>query len=69
LAQLALPSARNSIASPPEDFFQASITNTSLTPVTAMVSMPLPLITAAFFTESPQVVLMACRRESARHRE
>src|ERR1700675_201744 len=51
LAQLPLPSARNSIASPPEAFFHASITNTSLTPVTAMVSMPLPLIAAAFFTK------------------
>src|SRR6202790_683595 len=51
LAQLPLPSARKSIASPPEAFFQASITNTSLTPVTAMVSMPLPLIAAALFTK------------------
>src|SRR6185312_17125165 len=51
LAQAALPSARNSIASAPADFFQAFITNTSLTPVTAMVSMPLALIAAAFCTK------------------
>ena len=37
--------------SPPEAFFQASMTNTSLTPVTAMVSMPLALMAAAFFTK------------------
>src|SRR5271170_40526 len=39
------------MASPPDAFFQASITNTSLTPVTAMASMPLLLIAAAFFTK------------------
>src|ERR1700688_3835770 len=39
------------MASPPDAFFQASITNTSLTPVTAMVLTPLALIAAAFFTK------------------
>ena len=33
--------------SAPVDFFQASITKTSLTPVTAMVSTPLALIASA----------------------
>src|SRR6267378_7547338 len=48
LAKAALPSARNSILpSAPVFFFQASITNTSLTPVTAMASMPLALILSA----------------------
>src|SRR4051812_49839542 len=48
LAKAALPSARNSILpSAPVFFFQASITKTSLTPVTAMVSMPLALIASA----------------------
>src|SRR6185503_16808622 len=58
LAQAALPSARNSIASAPADFFQAFITNTSLTPVTAMVSMPLALIAAAFFTKPGRWLLL-----------
>src|ERR1700736_3703498 len=48
LAKAALPSARNSILpSASVFFFHASITNTSLTPVTAMVSMPLALILSA----------------------
>src|SRR5262245_13639443 len=51
LAQLPLPSARNSMPSPPEAFFQASITNTSFTPVTATVLIPLALIAARFFTK------------------
>src|SRR5258708_2196150 len=51
LAQAALPSARNSMPSPPEAFFQASITNTSLTPVTATVSTPLLLMAPRFFTK------------------
>jgi len=43
-----LPSARNStLPSPPDAFFQASMTNWSFTPVTAMVSMPFALIAAA----------------------
>src|SRR6476660_3965430 len=58
LAQAALPSARNSIASAPADFFQAFITNTSLTPVTAMVSTPLALIAAAFFTKPGRWLLL-----------
>jgi len=49
-ANVALPSARNSIfPSMSVAFFHASITNTSLTPVTAMVSMPLALILSALF--------------------
>src|ERR1700748_3184816 len=51
LAKSPLPSDRNTILSPPDAFFQASITNTSLTPVTAMVLTPLALIAAAFFTK------------------
>src|SRR3982750_1139008 len=58
LAQAALPSARNSIESAPADFFQAFITNTSLTPVTAMVSTPLALIAAAFFTKPGRWLLL-----------
>ena len=57
-AQAALPSARNSIASLPAAFFQAFITNTSLTPVTAMVSMPLALIASAFFTKPGRWLLL-----------
>jgi len=52
LANSALPSERNStFPSAPDDFFQASMTNTSLTPVTAMVSMPLPLMAPALSTK------------------
>src|SRR3954471_17669518 len=58
LAQAALPSARNSIASLPDAFFQAFITNTSFTPVTAMVSMPLALIASAFFTKPGRWLLL-----------
>src|SRR6185312_7357682 len=48
LANSALPSARKStLPSAPVDFFQASMTNTSLTPVTAIVLTPLALMAAA----------------------
>src|SRR3977135_2170268 len=57
-AQAALPSAKNSISSLPEAFFHAFITNTSLTPVTAMVSMPFALIAAAFFTKPGRWLLL-----------
>src|ERR1043166_4831072 len=52
LAKFALPSARNStLPSAPLAFFQAFITNTSFTPVAAMVSMPLALILSALVTK------------------
>src|SRR5580704_3687390 len=55
LANSALPSDKNSILGPaPVDFFQASNTNTSLTPVTAIVSTFLPLnMSAVVFTAGP----------------
>src|SRR3974377_2546360 len=50
LANSPLPSARNSTLSPaPVDFFQASITNTSFTPVTAILFTPFALIASALF--------------------
>jgi hypothetical protein len=50
LANSPLPSARKSILpSAPVDFFQASMTNTSLTPVTAMLWTPFAFIAAALF--------------------
>src|SRR5512141_425385 len=50
LANSPLPSARKSILpSAPVAFFQASITNASLTPVTAMVLMPFALNAATLF--------------------
>jgi len=50
LANSPLPSARKSILpSAPVDFFQASMTNTSLTPVTAMVCTPFALMAEALF--------------------
>src|ERR1035438_8173461 len=50
LANSPLPSARKSILpTAPVDFFQASMTNTSLTPVTAMLSTPLALKASTLF--------------------
>src|SRR5688572_19314056 len=46
------------MASPPDAFFHAFMTNTSLTPVTAIVSMPLPLMAAAFFTKPGRWLLL-----------
>src|SRR5437588_7298551 len=50
LANSPLPSARNSIFSAAQAFFQASMTKTSLTPVTAIVLTPLALMASAFCT-------------------
>src|SRR6516225_1143948 len=47
LAKSPLPSARKSILSAPVAFFQASMTNTSLTDVTATVLTPFALIASA----------------------
>src|SRR6185295_15005129 len=58
LAKLALPSARNSILSAFDAFFHASITNTSLTPVTAMVSIPLALMASAWATKPGRWALL-----------
>src|SRR5579862_1624599 len=59
LAKSALPSARKSTLSPaPVDFFHASITKTSLTPVTAMVLTPLALKAAALFKKLGMCMLV-----------
>src|SRR6185437_7923685 len=59
LANSPLPSARNSILpSAPVDFFHASITNTSLTPVTAMLCTPFALIAAALFRKLGMCLLL-----------
>ena len=53
--------------SPPVAFDQASMTKTSLTPVTTMASTPFALISAALFDVAGQVVAVAGRREGAGH--
>src|ERR1700760_3174009 len=58
LAKAALPSAKNSMESALVAFFQAFITNTSLTPVTAIVSMPLALIASAFLIKPGRWLLL-----------
>src|SRR5450631_661005 len=59
LANSPLPSARKSILpAAPVAFFQASITNASLTAVTAMVSTPLALNAAALLTKLGMCMLV-----------
>src|ERR1700728_3500517 len=59
LANSALPSDKNSILGPaPVDFFHASNTNTSLTPVTAIVSTPLLLKASAFLRKPGRWLLL-----------
>src|ERR1700679_2046821 len=59
LANSALPSDKNSILEPaPVDFFQASNTHKSLTPVTGIVSTPLPLKASAFFKKPGRWLLL-----------
>src|ERR1035437_10209051 len=59
LANVPLPSARKSpLPSAPVDFFQASMTNTSVTPVTAMVLTPFALMAAALFRKLGMCMLV-----------
>src|SRR5665647_3555673 len=59
LANSPLPSARKStLPSSPVDFFQASMTNTSFTPVTAMALTPFALMAAALFRKLGMCMLV-----------
>src|SRR5664280_3545206 len=59
LANSPLPSARKStLPSAPVDFFQASMTNTSFTPVTAMALTPFALMAAALFRKLGMCMLV-----------